>query len=111
MACAAYADSRQYMWLNIGHTLAVDLLFNEWRCIHNAPVADQFRYLLGYYKADWDSQCAVTLDRFVRLYILSAAAKRKARLSLHRCMPRSHLLIPAELMPARAPPVHLFPLQ
>jgi hypothetical protein len=81
MECVAYTDSRKYMWLNIEHNLCFDHLFNEWRCISNAPDVEKFRYLLGYCEADWDVKCEATLDRFVRLYSLSSAAKRKARLS------------------------------
>jgi hypothetical protein len=75
----ASTDSRRYMWLNIEHNLCFDHLSNEWRFISNAPNVEKFCCLLGYCKADWDVKCEAMLDRFVRLYIMSSAAKRKAR--------------------------------
>jgi hypothetical protein len=77
MSCTAYAFFRQILWLNLENSLLQDGLVNEWRCILHASAADKFQYLLGYFEPDWKPKCASSLDHFVRLYILSAAAKRK----------------------------------
>ena len=77
MSCPTYAFSRRIMWLNLENSFLQDGLLREWHDMLHACTADQFRYLLGYCEPHWKVECAISMDHFVRLYLLSAAAKRK----------------------------------
>lgn len=78
LVCPAYALARQLMWLNIEGNLLQETLRSEWLDISLSPPRLQLDFLLGATKPSWHSQASLKIDRFVRQFILSAAAHHKS---------------------------------